>query len=138
MNPHPLGIRLLIAFFVVAALICAASTFTLAFPGTALDILWRVKPEARVGFLQMGAGALLLLGVVGAVMCTAAAGLWRLQPWGWWAAVGAFTANALSDGIHAFVASDHREVIGLPIAASLVWYLCRPRIRQLYRIGRRG
>ncbi len=130
--PLPIGVRLLIVFFVLATAICLATVATLAAPGTPLDAMWRMKPQARADFLRMGVPAVFLMALVASVMAVAAVGLWKRSRLGWWAAVAALSVNAASDGLHALLTSETRDVIGIPIAGLLVGYLCQPRIRALF------
>jgi hypothetical protein len=44
---RPVGIILLIIFFAVGALICSAVMLALAFPGTALETIWRLRDRHR-------------------------------------------------------------------------------------------
>src|SRR6185312_5847905 len=110
---RPRGVWALIAFFVIASLISGVSALSLAFPGSALDAIWHVKPAARMDFAQLGSGATLLLLAVFAWMAIAASGLWLRKGWGWWAAVGAFVVNLLSDAAHSI--KEPSNLIGLPI-----------------------
>jgi len=45
-DAQPLGIKLLAAFFVFGAGMSALTIVLLLFPGTRLDSLWRLDPEA--------------------------------------------------------------------------------------------
>jgi hypothetical protein len=48
---------LLVLFFAAGALICLITALALAFPGSLLESIWQLKPEARLQFLQMAAGS---------------------------------------------------------------------------------
>ena len=57
----------------------------------------------------------------------AAAGLWRLAPWGWWTAVVILGANVVGDAIGMFSSHDWRTLLELAIMCFLIWYLVRQR-----------
>ena len=97
----------------------------LLFPGTGLDILWRLNPQAQGGLRQMGPWAILLIATVCAACALAARGLWILAPWGRWLALGILTVNLIGDLGNAFLRGDPRTLIGLPIGGALIVYLLR-------------
>ena len=76
------GITLLTIFFTAGSLICAVIILALAFPGSFLDPIWRLKPEARLQFLQIGrSGSIILMTLVGAACELSAIGLARNTNW---------------------------------------------------------
>jgi hypothetical protein len=77
------GAVLLVLFFGAGALICLVTILALAFPGSFLESIWQLKPEARVQFLEIGRGAsIALMTVVGVACGSAAIGLARNAEWG--------------------------------------------------------
>jgi hypothetical protein len=70
------------AFFAFGAMMCLLTTVLLVFPGTKLDSLWNLNPDAHVGFQSLGSWSIVLLVVVGAGCALAAIGLWRATNWG--------------------------------------------------------
>jgi hypothetical protein len=77
---------------------------TLWWPGTLLDRVWEVNPEGQAGLLAAG----------------------RL------AAAAILAVNTFGDLTSAVVRRDPRALIGVPIAAALVWWLWRPRVRASF------
>ena len=63
MNPkrRSLGTSLLIIFFAAGSLICFVTMLALGFPGSFLESIWRLKPEARVQFEEIGRGVSIVL-----------------------------------------------------------------------------
>ena len=121
-------VRLLAAFFGFGACMCALTTFLLSVPGTPLDSLWRLNPDARLGFQSLGnATALALMLVVGVACALAAVGLWRGTVWGPPLAIIILSLNILGDLLNAFVRHDYRALIGLPIGGAMITYLIRTR-----------
>jgi hypothetical protein len=78
----PIWIILLIIFFAAGALICSAVMLALAFPGSFLDSIWRLRPDARSEFQEFGDWAIVLMAAVGAGCGLAAFGLARGAEWG--------------------------------------------------------
>lgn len=104
-------------------------TFTIAlllFPGTALDILWRLNPDAHAAFQSIGDWSIAIMFVVGSSCLFAAIGLCRGTIWGACIAVIILTANMAGDLFNAFFRHDYRALFGLPVAAAMIFYLVRP------------
>ena len=114
-------------FFVFGASMCLLTIALLLFPGTALDSLWRLNPEARAAFQSLGKISIALMVVVGAACASAAIGLVRDRRWGRNLAVVILAVNLGGDLINVFARGDLRPLIGVPIAAALIIYLLRAR-----------
>lgn len=121
---RPIGVTGICVFFVIGALICLGTLLALLFPGSALEVWWRIKPQARVDFGQMGRGAIILMIVVGLALAAAAHGLWRGRPWGRWLAIAVLAVNGTGDLVAAFT-RDRTALIGVVVAGALVAYLAR-------------
>ncbi|MDQ6861994.1 MAG: hypothetical protein M3032_12675 [Verrucomicrobiota bacterium] len=121
----PLGVSLLVAFFVFGAAMCALTIFLLCVPGTAADVVWRLKPEARTDFAQLGGWSVLVMLLAGGGCTAAAIGLARGAEWGRRAAIAVLVVNLLGDLATALARHDWRTLIGLPIAAALIVYLLK-------------
>jgi hypothetical protein len=124
---RPLLLILLSLFFGFGVFASGTATLLLLIPGTPLDILWRVNPRGYQGFITMGNWSLLLLLSICALCGTAAAGLWRLQSWGYRLAISILCINLIGDTINSFLLRDWRTVIGLPIAGLMIAYLVMNR-----------
>ena len=124
-RPRSLGTTLLVIFFAAGALICLVTMLALAFPGGFLEPIWRLKPEARVEFQQMGRWSIALMAVVGAACGLAAIGLARNAEWGRRLAIGVLAVNLIGDTLNATLRHDPITLIGLPIGGLMIWYLVR-------------
>ena len=123
-----LGTALLAIFFAGGALICLLIVLALALPGTFLDSIWQLKPEAPVQFLEIGRGAsIALMAVVGVACGSAAIGLARNAEWGRRLAIAVLVVNLIGDSLNALLRHDPKTLIGLPIGGLMIWYLSRPR-----------
>jgi hypothetical protein len=130
---RPVGLAALSAFFAAGALISATSALALAFPGSWLEPMWRLNPEARVVFARLGPWAVLLMITVSAACGGAAVGLWAGHRWGHRLAVGVLSFNLLGDGLNAVVRGDRRTLLGLPIGGAMLTYLLSRRVRDRFR-----
>lgn len=120
---RPLGIILLMIFFAAGALICSLVMLALAFPGSFLESIWRLRPDARFEFQKIGDWSIALMATVGAACGLAAFGLARTAEWGRRLAIGVLTVNLVGDTFNAVFRHDLRTLIGLPIGGLMIWYL---------------
>src|SRR5215471_10118785 len=111
------------AFFAFGAAMCALTVGLLLFPGSALDSLWRLNPDARLAFQSLGYWSLVLMLTVGTACLFAAIGLWRAKPWGTWLALIILSVNMLGDLTNVFVRHDYRGLIGVPVAGAMIFLL---------------
>jgi len=116
---------LLVIFFAAGALICLTTMLALAFPGGFLEPIWRLKPEARVQFQQIGHWSIALMALVGAACGLAAIGLAKNAEWGRLLAIGVLIVNLVGDTLNAILRSDPITLVGLPIGGLMIWYLIR-------------
>lgn len=130
MNPkrRRIATLLLAVFFAAGALISVITMLALAFPGTFLEPMWQLKPEARVQFLAIGRGtSIAIMAMVGAACGSAAIGLARNAEWGRRLAIAVLVANLIGDSLNALLRHDAKTLIGLPIGGLMIWYLCKAR-----------
>ena len=111
------------AFFAFGATMCTLTIILLLFPGTALDLLWRLNPDAHSAFQSLGKVSVLLMFVVGAGCALAATGMWRGSRWGVRLALAILSVNILGDLFNAWMRHDLRTLIGLPIGGAMIAYL---------------
>jgi hypothetical protein len=115
----------LAAFFAFGATMCLLAILLLLLPGTKLDSLWDLNPDARVAFQSLGRWAILLMAVVGTGCALAAVGLWRGTLWGIRLAMAILFINMIGDLVNAVARRDYRSLIGLPVAGAMIFYLAR-------------
>jgi uncharacterized membrane protein len=120
-------IKLFAGFFAFGAAMCTLTITLLLFPGTALDSLWRLNPDAHGSFQSIGKAAFLLMLPVGVACAFAAIGLWRRKVWGIWLAIIILSLNIAGDLVNAVARHDYRALIGLPIGGAMIFYLARYR-----------
>ena len=110
-------------FFAFGTTMCALTVGLLLFPGSALDSLWRLNPDARLALNSLGFWSLVLMVSVGTACLLAAIGLWRTRPWGMWLALLILSINMLGDLTNVFVRHDYRGLIGVPVAGTMIFFL---------------
>ena len=130
---RPAGVTALSLFFGAGALVSGISAVALAFPGSSLEPMWRLNPEARMAFAQLGPWAVVLMLAVMAACAGAASGLWTGRRWGCWLAAGLLVVNLGGDLLNAVVRGDRRTLIGLPIGGLMLGYLLSRRVRDHFR-----
>jgi hypothetical protein len=118
------------AFLAFGAMMCLLTIVLLVFPGTKLDSLWNLNPDAHVGFQSLESWSIMLMVVVGAGCALASIGLWRATVWGVPLAVAILFCNTIGDLLNALMRRDYRSLIGLPIAGAMIFYLARFNTRR--------
>jgi len=106
---------------------CLLTIGLLLFPGTALDSLWRLNPDAHVAFQSLGKVSIALMIVVGIGCAFATIGLAKNRRWGINLALLILAVNLAGDLINVVVRGDLRALIGVPIAGAIIIYLLRAR-----------
>lgn len=117
--------KFLAAFFAFGASICALTIALLLFPGTVLDSLWRLNPEAHLFFKTLGHWSIFFMAIVGTACAFAAVGLWRSVSWAIRLALIILCFNVIGDLANALVRHDYRALIGLPVGGAMIFYLVR-------------
>ena len=123
----------LAAFFAFGATMCVLTTGLLLFPGTALDSLWRLNPDAHLAFQSFGNWSIVLMLTVGTACLFAAIGLGRGTRWGTQLAVIILALNMIGDLSNALFRHEYRALIGLPVAAGMIFYLVRSEASNISR-----
>jgi hypothetical protein len=127
-NFRSVGRILLVIFFAAGALISLVVMLALVFPGTDLESVWRLKPEAQTQFQTIGRGGSAALMAIVATGCGfAAVGLARNSEWGRRLAIGILTINLIGDSLNALFMRDAKTLIGLPIGGLMILFLVRTK-----------
>ena len=119
----------LAAFFAFGATICALTIIMLIFPGTVLDSLWRLNPDAHLAFRSFGIWSIILMLIVGISCGAAATGLAEGRLWGVRLAILILCVNIVGDLVNT-LRGDYRALIGLPIGGVMIVYLARAKTKS--------
>jgi hypothetical protein len=123
---RPIAVSGICVFFGIGTLICMGTLLALLFPGSALELWWRIKPQARTDFMGMGPWALVLMVVVATALALAAWGMWRGRSWGRVLSIGVLAVNGTGD-LFTAVTRERTAAIGVIVAATLIAYLVASR-----------
>ena len=117
-------------FFYFAMTMALYAGITLLHPGTVLDRLWSLNPDAHRDLLPFRklAGVLFLL--LAAVAATAGLGWFRRRIWGWWLAVVGISTQVLGDCVNLMRGDLLRGGAGLLIGGALLIYLLSDDIKS--------
>jgi hypothetical protein len=127
-NFRTVGRILLVIFFAAGAFISLVVMLALVFPGSDLESVWRLKPEAQTQFQTIGRGASAALMAIVATGCGfAAVGLARNTEWGRRLAIGILTINLIGDSLNALFMRDAKTLIGLLIGGLMILFLVRTK-----------
>jgi hypothetical protein len=122
-------------FFYFAMTMALYAAVTLLRPGTALDKLWSLNPDAHqqlLGFRKVaGVGFVILAGVA----AVAGVGWFRRRLWGWRIAVFGIAAQLLGDCINLVSGDVLRGGVGLVIGTALLAYLLANKVRRNFNPG---
>ena len=134
-NTRPLVVTLLIILFAIGSVASLISVITLTFPGSFLDAVWRINPNAHEGFTRIGSWSVVLMSAVFVACLLTAIGLWRGLALGYWMAVVMLIANLTGDAINVIAGGERRAIVGIPIALILLLSLMRRKTRE-YLVNR--
>ena len=110
---------------------------TLLFPGSFLDPIWRLNPEAGEQLRQLGRGIGIAFLGLGAAMVAAAIGWIRRRFWGWALAVIIIASQVLGDLVNALRGEFWKGAVGVVIAGALLIYLLRSNVRSAFAVRNR-
>lgn len=130
---RPRTITALSIFFLVGAVLSFTSSVSLLFPGSFLESMWRLNPRAHDSLTRIGPWAVVLLFAVSVSCATAAIGLWRGSRWGHRVAVSLIVINLVADVANVISGTEPRAIVGVPVAAAILAYLMRGRVRQFFK-----
>jgi hypothetical protein len=119
-------------FLVFGAAMATLAGITLLFPGSFLDPIWRLNPEAGEQLRQLGRGIGIAFLGLGAAMVATAIGWIRRRFWGWALAATIIASQVLGDLVNAFRGEWLKGAVGAAIAGALLAYLIRPVTRGAF------
>lgn len=126
------GLTAMAVFLVFGAAMATLAGITLLFPGSFLDPIWRLNPEAGEQLRQLGRGIGIAFLGLGAAMVATAIGWIRRRFWGWALAATIIASQVLGDLVNAFRGEWLKGAVGAAIAGALLAYLIRPVTRGAF------
>jgi hypothetical protein len=137
-SSHSFGLTAMAVFLVFGATMATLAGITLLFPGSFLDPIWRLNPEAGEQLGQLGRGIGVAFLGLGAAMVAAAIGWIKRRFWGWALAVIIIASQVLGDLVNALRGEFLKGAVGVVIAAALLAYLIRPVTRGAFEKNSSG
>ena len=132
------GLTAMAVFLVFGATMATLAGITLLFPGSFLDPIWRLNPEAGEQLRQLGRGIGVAFLGLGAAMVAAAIGWIKRRFWGWALAVIIIASQVLGDLVNAVRGEFWKGAVGVVIASALLVYLIRPATRGAFEKNSSG
>ncbi|MFY9731167.1 MAG: hypothetical protein WB723_04855 [Candidatus Acidiferrales bacterium] len=136
-SSHSFGLTAMSVFLVFGATMATLAGITLLFPGSFLDPIWRLNPEAGEQLRQLGRGIGIAFLGLGAAMVAAAIGWIKRRFWGWALAVIIIASQVLGDLANAFRGEFLKGIVGVVIAGALLIYLLRSNVRNAFAVRKR-
>ena len=133
-SSHSFGLTAMAVFLVFGAAMATLAGITLLFPGSFLDPVWRLNPEAGEQLRQLGHGIGIAFLGLAAAMIAASIGWIRRRFWGWALAVIIIASQVLGDLIDALRGEFWKGAVGVVIAGALLIYLLRSNVRSAFAV----
>jgi hypothetical protein len=129
------GLTAMAIFLFFGATVATLAGITLLFPGSFLDPMWQLNPEAGEQLRHLGRWIGIAFLGLGAAMIAAAIGWIKRRFWGWALAVLIITSQVLGDFVNALRGEWLKGAVGAAIAVALLVYLVRRNVRDAFRGG---
>ena len=126
------GLTAMAIFLFFGATVATLAGITLLFPGSFLDPMWRLNPEAGEQLRHLGRGIGIAFLGLGAAMIAAAIGWIKRRFWGWALAVVIIASQVLGDFVNALRGEWLKGAVGAAIAVALLVYLLRSTTRGAF------
>ena len=119
-------------FFALATLMTGVVSVTLFAPGGPLDAIWQIKPHEYQDLLLLRPTSSAGFAILCIAMAATMIGCFQRKRWGLMLAITIFAINALGDAAHAFSGAWAEGAFGVAVAALILWWLTRHRVRALF------
>ena len=130
---RPFGVTALALLFLFGTAASFIAALSLAFPGSLLEPIWGLNPNARAGFDRIGSWAIVVMMIVFVACLCAMVGLWRRSTWGYWLAVGMLVLNLVGNFINVITGTEPKAIVGIPVVLLVLAYLMRRRTKNHFR-----
>jgi len=131
----PLVTRVTRVIAFASTIIALVAGLSLLWPGTILDMLWKLNPAAQTEFVRGGRLVGLLLLCLGIMTSVAGVGLVKGKTWAWWLTLLLLVAVGAVNLIR-LLAGDPGEVFGTPFTLGLLWLHVQPKVRKFFKVRR--
>ena len=125
------GITAVGIFLIFGATMATLAGVTLAHPGTPLDRMWSLNPDAYRQMSPLGPSVGIAFLFLGASLAIAALGWFRRAWWGWLMTLAILLTQLLGDAFNLLRGDYLRGAIGVLLAGALIAYVIH--LRPLFR-----
>jgi len=126
------GLTAVGVFLIFGALMAFLAGTTLVWRGTILDRIWVLNAPAYARLAPFGKTVGIPFLFLSATLLLAGIGWFSRRLWAWRLAVAIIATQVLGDLVNLLLGDFVRGGVGLVIAAALLFYLLRPRIRAAF------
>jgi len=126
------GLTAVGVFLIFGALMAFLAGTTLVWRGTILDRIWVLNAPAYARLAPFGKTVGIPFLFLSATLLLAGIGWFSRRLWAWRLAVAIIATQVLGDLANLLLGDFVRGGVGLVIAAALLFYLLRPRIRAAF------
>ena len=116
-------------FLIFATCMASLAAITLTFPGTPLDLAWKLNARAYTDLKPLGPIIGIPFFLLALSLGMSAIGWFRRRRWGWLLATIIIAIQIPGDIINAATGHLIQGLIGAIIASALLFYLLRPSVR---------
>ena len=116
-------------FLFFGTTMAALAGITLAWPGTFLDRMWVLNPEAYRRLTPLGRLVGIGFLLLAVTLLVAVVGWIRRRFWGWVLTVVIIAIQIAGDAANLIMGDFLRGAVGVIIAGALLIWLCSPRVR---------
>jgi hypothetical protein len=123
-------------FLFLGATMAILAGTTLIWQGTLLDRMWVLNAPAYKQLAPLGKPVGIPFLLLSAALAAAGKGWLARRFWGWALAVVIIATQVFGDLVSVFMGHFVLGGIGVTIAAALLFYLLRPRVRAAFQSGK--
>jgi hypothetical protein len=128
----PRGFTAVGIFLLFGSVMACLAGFTLVWPGTGLDRMWRLNPPAYSELAPLGRIVGIPFLLLGCMLAVASIGWLRLRIWGWRLAVAIIATQVLGNVVNIFLGHFVEGGVGVVIAGALLLYLVRGDVKHVF------
>ena len=131
----PRGMTAMGIFLLFGATMASLAGTTLVWRGTLLDRMWTLNPRAYKELAPFGKALGIPFLLLGSTLAVASIGWFKNRLWGWWLAVAIIATQVLGNLVNLWMAHYFEGGIGVAIAGTLLLYLFRADVKNVFMAG---